>query len=84
MGSPMEFRSAISLGTEPNLIAKDICDQLDASDDIDLAMVFVRPSDESSAELLLEELRSSLGAKHIIGCTAGGVLGCGHEVEDAG
>ncbi len=82
MGSPVEFRSAISLGTEPNLIAKDICDQLDASDDIDLAMVFVRPSDESSAELLLEELRSSLGAKHIIGCTAGGVLGCGHEVED--
>ena len=78
----MKFRSAISLGTEPYLIAKDICDQLDASDDIDLAMVFVRPSDESSAEFLLEELRSSLGAKHIIGCTAGGVLGCGREVED--
>ena len=78
----MEFRSAISLGTEPDQIVKDICDQLGAGDGIDLAIVFVRPSDENSAERLLEELRSSLGAKHIIGCTAGGVLGCGREVED--
>ena len=78
----MEFRSAISLGTESDLIVKDICDQLGVGDGIDLAIVFVRPSDENSAERLLEELRSSLGAKHIIGCTAGGVLGCGREVED--
>ena len=79
----MEFRSAISLGTEPHVIAKDIGDQLDAGNDLDLAVVFVTPSDESFAELLFNELRVSLGAKHIVGCTAGGVLGSGLEIEDA-
>ena len=48
---------------------------------LDLAVVFVSPQHESSYETVASMLAESLGARHIFGCSGGGVIGNGLEVE---
>ena len=48
----------------------------------DLAIVFVSPHHGAGYEDLARELASRVGARVMIGCSAGGVIGGGHEVEE--
>ena len=50
-------------------------------EDLDLAVTFVSPHHEQSYHQLTDLVASSLGAKHVLGCSGGGVIGNGLEVE---
>ena len=78
----MEFVSAVSLETEPARVARDIQDQLAAEAPFDLVVVFVRPETDPAGADILAGLREQLTPRRFIGCTAGGVVGAGREIED--
>ena len=78
----MKFVSAVSLEAEPARIAQDIHDQLAADGPYDLAIVFVRPQTDPAGADVLAGLREQLAPRQFIGCTAGGVVGAGREIED--
>ena len=44
---------------------------------LDLAVVFVSPHYEDSYDRVADLLAESLGAKHVLGCSGGGVIGNG-------
>lgn len=48
---------------------------------LDLVVVFVSPHYEEAYDRVAQLLRLALGAKHVIGCSGGGVIGNGVEVE---
>ena len=50
-------------------------------DDLDLAVTFISPHYEQSYHRVTDLVASSLGAKHVLGCSGGGVIGNGLEVE---
>ncbi len=77
----MKFVSAISLETEPARIAQDIHDQLAADGPFDLVVAFVRPPTDPAGAEVLAGLREILAPRRFIGCTAGGVVGSGREIE---
>lgn len=78
----MRFVSAVSLETEPERIAQDIDDQLAADGPFDLVVVFVRPPTDPAGAEVLSGLYERLAPGRLIGCTAGGVVGAGREIED--
>ena len=78
----MKFVSAVSLETEPARIAQDIHDQLAGDGPFDLLIVFVRPETDPAGADILAGLREQLAPRRFIGCTAGGVVGAGREIED--
>ena len=78
----MKFVSAISLETEPARIAQDIHDQLGADGPFDLLIVFVRPQTDPAGAEILAGVREHLAPRRFLGCTAGGVVGAGREIED--
>ena len=49
--------------------------------DIDLAVTFISPHYEQSYDRVTDLIASSLGAEHVLGCSGGGVIGNGLEVE---
>jgi small ligand-binding sensory domain FIST len=49
---------------------------------IDLAVVFVSPHHRRRYSEIASVLRSDLHPRVLIGCSAGGVIGGGHEIED--
>lgn len=77
----MKFVSAISLETEPARIAQDIHDQLAADGPYDLVVAFVRPPTDPAAAEVLAGVQALLAPRRFIGCTAGGVVGSGREIE---
>ena len=78
----MKFVSAVSLETEPERIAQDIHDQLAADEPFDLVVVFVRPQTDPDGAATLAGLHAQLASGCFVGCTAGGVVGAGREIED--
>ena len=78
----MKFVSAVSLEAEPERIAQDIHDQLAANGPFDLVVVFVRPPTDSAGAEILSGLYERLTPGRFIGCTAGGIVGAGREIED--
>lgn len=48
----------------------------------DALFVFVSPHHSDSYDLILDRLKQTLKPKHLIGCSGGGVIGAGREVED--
>ncbi|MCY3749375.1 MAG: FIST C-terminal domain-containing protein [Chloroflexi bacterium] len=78
----MQFVSAISLEVDPSRIAQDIHDQLGADGPFDLVVVFVRPQTDPRGDEVLSGLYEQLAPGRFIGCTAGGVVGAGREIED--
>jgi len=50
-------------------------------EDLDLVVAFVSPHYEQSYEQVSDLLGKILGAKHVFGCSGGGVIGNGLEVE---
>ena len=78
----MKFLSAISLETDPGRIVQDIHDQLAPSGPFDLVTAFVRPQTDPAGADTLDGLRAQLAPGRFIGCTAGGVVAAGREIED--
>jgi small ligand-binding sensory domain FIST len=50
-------------------------------EELDLAVAFVSPHYEQSYDQVSDLLVKILGAKHVLGCSGGGVIGNGQEVE---
>ena len=78
----MKFVSAVSLEAEPERIAQDIHDQLAADGPFDLVVVFVRPPTDPAGAEILSAMSEQLAPRRFIGCTAGGIVGAGREIED--
>ena len=49
--------------------------------DLDLAVAFISPHYEESYDRVADLMAESLGAKHVFGCSGGGVIGNGIEIE---
>jgi small ligand-binding sensory domain FIST len=47
----------------------------------DIAFVFIGGHSARDSEIIIDTIRKRTDAKHLLGCTAGGVLGGGREVE---
>lgn len=47
----------------------------------DLAVVFVSPHHSEGYDLLPQRVKDKLAPRHMVGCSAGGVIGGGHEIE---
>ena len=52
-----------------------------ADESLDLAVAFISPHYEESYERVADLMAETLGAKHVFGCSGGGVIGNGLEVE---
>ncbi|MBI3297673.1 MAG: FIST C-terminal domain-containing protein [Elusimicrobia bacterium] len=79
----MEWAAAIS---ENNDTSKAVfeCARVvseDKSGPPDIAFIFPSPHHRESYEDLPELLYKALGQKHLIGCSGGGVIGAGREIE---
>ncbi|MCH8297979.1 MAG: FIST C-terminal domain-containing protein [Chloroflexi bacterium] len=48
---------------------------------LDLAVAFISPHYEDSYERVAELMAENLGARHVFGCSGGGVIGNGLEIE---
>lgn len=48
---------------------------------LDLCVAFISPQHESSYDKVTDLMAESLGARHVFGCSAGGVIGNGLEIE---
>ena len=80
----MKWTSVISNKTELENAAHDCIEQLQAQmikDQVDLIVVFVSPDYELPYEGLIRSLRDSFPMSNILGCTAGGMIGGGKEIE---
>ena len=49
--------------------------------DLDLAVAFISPHYEESYDRVADLMAETLGAKHVFGCSGGGVIGNGLEIE---
>ena len=48
---------------------------------LDLAVAFISPHYEDSYDRVADLMAESLGANHVFGCSGGGVIGNGLEIE---
>jgi small ligand-binding sensory domain FIST len=82
----MKFSAAISVERDAGKAAVEACDsvraQLGASK-VDLAMLFVSPRFVETLPDLIEDVHLRLGARKLVGCTGGGIIGADREVEGA-
>ncbi|MBI5687850.1 MAG: FIST C-terminal domain-containing protein [Verrucomicrobia bacterium] len=80
----MKFSAAISSETSADKIADDLCERTRAglgAAKVDLAMLFVSPKFVGALPDLIEDIHLRLGARCLIGCTGGGIIGVDREVE---
>ena len=80
----MKFAAALSTKTDPIEVVEDLSGQIRAhfgSEKTDLALIFVHPQYVSQLDELLKNFRSATGARHLMGCTGGGIIGGEQEVE---
>ncbi len=80
----MKFISALTMQTEWREAAAELTRQVRAGFEghrCDLGLLFVSPEFVPELEGLVELLRRDLGVGHLVGCTAGGIVGGSEEVE---
>lgn len=75
------LHSSSSLERAVRQAARDVKSHLN-SNEVDLGLLFVSSAYRSEMVDLWPSLRKEIHINHLIGCTAGGVIGGGHEVED--
>lgn len=83
-GIDMKWTSVISNKTELESAAHDCIEQIQAQmikDQVDLIVVFLSPDYELPYEGLIRSLKDSFPISNILGCTAGGMIGGGKEIE---
>ena len=82
----MKWASALSTATDLGDALDEAADSLHdtlGSASPDLAIVFVSPHYTAAYEELLASLAERINTDALLGCSAGGVVGGGHEVEAA-
>lgn len=82
----MQLVSALSTADDPTTALAEVAEQLRAGlrgKPADLALVFAGWSGEQ-CDALAARLPVELGATQLIGCSAGGLIGAGREVEQQG
>jgi small ligand-binding sensory domain FIST len=80
----MKWASAISVEAAPEQAVEELLTVLEAKldlSDCDLVVAFVSPHHRAVYGELAAMLRQSFGEALLLGCSAGGVLGGGHEIE---
>ncbi len=81
----MRWASAVSdrrvLAEAADACAAEVIERLEGAEP-DLAVVFVSPHFAAAYEEVGGLLRERLGAPLLLGCSASGVIGAGHEVEE--
>ena len=80
----MRFSAAISTETDAGKIAGELCSRARAqlgTAKVDLAMLFVSPKFVGELADLIEDIHLRLGARNLVGCTGGGIIGVDREVE---
>src|ERR1051326_156367 len=80
----MKWSSSVSAATDLDDAIAEVTDRVrrELGAKPDLAVVFVSPHHRAGYEDLPRKLASRVGAQVMIGCSAGGVTGGGHEVEE--
>ena len=84
MLSQMRISAAITSETDLDKIAVELCGHVRAQlgvAKVDLALLFVSPRFVGSLPDLVEDIHLRLGARHLVGCTGGGIIGEDREVE---
>lgn len=80
----MIFSAAISTERDAGKAAVELCGQVRAqlgASKVDLALLFVSPRFVEVLPDLIEDVHVRLGARQLIGCTGGGIIGVDREVE---
>src|SRR5262245_46462205 len=80
----MKFASAVSSERNTEQAARQILESVRAGlggATADLVLVFASPHHRSKLPVLPKLVAEMLAPGHLIGCTADGVIGAGHEVE---
>ena len=80
----MKFSAAISVERDTTKAVVELCDQAHAqlgTSKVDLALLFVSPRFVETLPDLIEDVHLRLGARQLIGCTGGGIIGADREVE---
>ncbi len=80
----MKFSAAISVERDADKAAIELCRQVRAQlgdSKVDLALLFVSPRFVDVLPDFIENVHLRLGARHLIGCTGGGIIGADLEVE---
>ena len=84
MLSQMRISAAITSETDVDKIASELCGHVRAqlgAAKVDLALLFVSPRFVGSLPDLVEDIHLRLGARNLVGCTGGGIIGEDREVE---
>jgi len=79
----VRFISALTTKADWLAAVEDLRRQLRGLAAADLVALFVHPQFLPDAESVAAAVRRMTGAKHLVGCTGAGILGCGREVEGA-
>jgi len=80
----MKFASALSTKSDLLDLVQDLAGQIRSSlgpEKIDLALLFVHPRLLDENPGWLESVRRGIGARHLVGCTGGGIIGGNRECE---
>jgi small ligand-binding sensory domain FIST len=80
----MRFAEALSEEGDSRKALTDVCEEVAAAfegDAPDLAFLCFTSHHSDRADMFVEEVRSGLGARHLIGCSGESLIGCGREVE---
>ncbi|MES2201783.1 MAG: FIST N-terminal domain-containing protein [candidate division FCPU426 bacterium] len=81
----MKWSSAVSGELEAQDALRDCVDKIRrdlGGQKPDALFVFVSPHHSDSYDAILAGLNSGLQPRHLMGCSGGGVIGAGHEVEE--
>ena len=82
----MKWASAISETTSLDSAIGECVTQIKKQlDDVppELAVIFVSSHYESEYDQAVEMVREKLGSPRVFGCSGGGIIGAGQEVDDA-
>ncbi len=80
----MKFAAALSTKTDQIDVVDDLARQIRGhfgSEKTDLALVFAHPQYIPQFDELLKGVRGAVGARHLTGCTGGGIIGGEQEIE---
>ncbi len=81
----MQWASAVCAGESPQNSVKHLTEAILTqlqNGPIDLAFLFVTPHFQKGYDTIPHAIREALGCETLIGCSAGGVIGGGREIEN--
>ena len=77
----MRWLSLLSTKRDTAAALDDVLAGLSALSDADLLLVFASPHHNEGAEVLAQEISKACPKATVLGCTGGGIIGSGREIE---